>query len=73
MKVASPMNDFERGSIPKEKSRIVQEGIKGGNVSETYRRHGIAPNLFYRCKDEAEQAAKSALGGRIAAVAATRG
>jgi transposase-like protein len=30
----------------------VQEGIKSGNVSETCRRHGIAPNLFYRWKVE---------------------
>ena len=27
----------------------------------------IAPMLFYRCKDEAEQGAKAALGGRRAA------
>jgi hypothetical protein len=39
---------------PEEKWQIVQEGIKSGNVSETCRRHGIAPNLFYRWKDEAE-------------------
>src|SRR6266481_5553766 len=48
---------------PEEKWQIVQEGIKSGNVSETCRRHGIAPNLFYRWKDEAEQGAKAALGG----------
>src|SRR5882757_1410425 len=47
---------------PEEKWQIVQEGIKSGNVSETCRRHGIAPNLFYRWKDEAEQGAKAALG-----------
>jgi len=29
-----------------EKWQIVQEGIKSGKVSETCRRHGIAPNLF---------------------------
>ncbi|MGH9682667.1 MAG: transposase [Candidatus Acidiferrales bacterium] len=52
---------------PEEKWQIVQEGIKSGNVSETCRRHGIAPNLFYRWKDEAEQGAKPALGGRSAA------
>ncbi len=44
-------------------------------ISETCRRHGIAPNLFYRWKDEAEQGAKqgakAALGGRSAAVAET--
>jgi transposase-like protein len=49
---------------PEEKWQIVQEGIKSGNVSETCRRHGIAPNLFYRWKDEAEQGAKATLGGR---------
>ena len=50
-----------------EKWEIVQEGMKSGNVSETCRRHGIAPNLLYRWKDEAEQGAKAALGGRSAA------
>jgi transposase-like protein len=49
--------------FPEEKWQIVQEGIKSGNVSETCRRHGVAPNLFYRWKDEAEQGAKAALGG----------
>ena len=56
---------------PEEKWQIVQEGIKSGNVSETCRRHGIAPNLFYRWKDEAEQGAKAARGGRSAAAAET--
>src|SRR5215471_5729830 len=46
---------------PEEKSQILQEGLKGGNVSETCRRHGIAQTLFYRWKDEAEQGAKAAL------------
>ncbi len=54
-----------------EKWEIVQEGIKSGNVSETCRRYVIAPNLFYRWKDEAEQGAKAALGGRSAAAADT--
>jgi transposase len=54
-----------------EKWEIVQEGIKSGNVSETCRRYGIAPNLFYRWKDEAAQGAKAALGGRSAAAADT--
>jgi transposase-like protein len=48
---------------PEEKWQIVQEGVKSGNVSETCRRHGIAPTLFYRWKDEAEQRAKAALRG----------
>jgi transposase-like protein len=48
---------------PEEKWQIIQEGIKSGNVSATCRRHSIAPNLFYRWKDEAEQGAKAALGG----------
>jgi transposase len=56
---------------PEEKWQIVQEGIKSGNVSETCRRHGVVPNLFYRWKDEAEQGAKAALGGRSAAAAET--
>lgn len=48
---------------PEVKWQIIQEGLKSGNVSETCRRHGIAANLFYRWKDEAEQGAKAALGG----------
>jgi transposase-like protein len=48
---------------PEEKWQIVQEGIESGNVAETCRHHGIAPNLFYRWKDEAEQGEKAALGG----------
>ncbi len=56
---------------PEEKWQIVQEGIKSGNVSETCRRHGIALNLFHRWKDDAEQRAKAALGGRIRLVVDT--
>jgi transposase len=56
---------------PEEKWQIVQEGIKSGNVSETCRRYEISPTLFYRWKDEAEQGAKAALGGRSAAFAET--
>ena len=52
---------------PEEKWQIIQEGMKSGNVSETCRRHGIAQTLYYRWKDEAEQGAKAALGGRSAA------
>ena len=56
---------------PEEKWQIVQEGIKGGNVSETCRRHGISPSLLYGWRDEAEAGAKAALGGRSAAAAET--
>jgi len=56
---------------PEEKWQIVQEGIKSGNVSETCRRHGIAPSLLYRWKDEAEAGAKAALGGKSAAAGET--
>src|SRR6202158_4764378 len=56
---------------PEEKWQIVQEGMKSGNVSETCRRHGIAQSLYYRLKDEAEQGAKPALGGKSAAAAET--
>jgi transposase len=45
--------------------------MRSGNVSETCRRYGIAPALFYRWKDEAEQGAKAALGGRSPAAAET--
>ncbi len=54
-----------------EKWEIVQEVLKSGNISETCRRYGIAPTLYYRWKDEAEQGAKAALGGRSAAAAET--
>jgi transposase-like protein len=46
-------------------------GRKPRNVSETCRRHSISPNLFYCWKDEAEQGAKAALGGRSAAAVET--
>jgi len=57
--------------IPEEKWQIMQEGIKSGKVSETCRRHEIAPNLFCRWKDEAEQGAKAALVGKSAAAVET--
>jgi len=43
--------------------------VKSGKVSETCRRYGIAQALYYRWKDEAEQRAKAALGGKSAAAA----
>jgi transposase-like protein len=46
---------------PEEKWQIVQESKAG--MSRRCRRHGIAPNLYYRWKDEAEQGAKAALRG----------
>ena len=52
---------------PEEKWEILQEGLRSGNMAETCRKHGIAANLWYRWKDEAEQGAKAALGGRSAA------
>jgi transposase-like protein len=56
---------------PEEKWQILQEGMKSGSVSETCRRYEMAPNLFSRWKDEAEQGAKAALEGRSAAAAET--
>ena len=56
---------------PEAKWEIVQEVIKSGNISEACRRHGVSPALFYRWRDEAEQGAKAALGGRSAAAAET--
>jgi len=54
---------------PEEKWEIVLEGLRSGNIAETCRRYGIAPNLYYRWKDEAEQGARAALGGKSAAAA----
>jgi transposase-like protein len=51
---------------PEQKLEIVLEGLKGGNIAETCRRYEIAPNLYYRWKDEAPQGATAALGGRSA-------
>ena len=45
--------------------------MKSGIVAKTCRRRGIAPNLSYRWKDEAELGAKAALGGSSAAAAET--
>jgi transposase-like protein len=56
---------------PEQKWEIVQEVFRSGNISETCRRHGVSPALFYRWRDEAEQGAKAALGGRSAAAAET--
>src|SRR5580704_12426159 len=47
---------------PEEKWQVAQEGIKSGNVSETYRRHGIAPNLFYRWKMKRNKERRPRLG-----------
>jgi transposase-like protein len=52
---------------PEEKWQIVLEGLKSGNVAETCCKYEIAPNLYYRWKDEVEAGAKAALGGRSAA------
>ena len=52
---------------PEEKYQIVLEGLKGGNIAESCRKHEIAPTLYYRWKDEVEQGAVAALGGRSAA------
>src|ERR1700679_3825473 len=52
---------------PEEKGQIVLEGLKSGNVAETCRKYEIAPTLYYRWKDEVEEGAKAALGGRSAA------
>ena len=36
---------------PEEKWEVVLEGLRSGNIAETCRRYGIAPNLYYRWKD----------------------
>jgi transposase-like protein len=50
-----------------EKFAIVIEGLKSGNIAETCRNHNLAATLFYRWKEDVEQAAVAALGGRNAA------
>ena len=57
---------------PEEKWQIVQEGIKSGNVSETCRRHGIAPNLFYRWRGRSRAGSEGSAWGRSAAAARNR-
>ena len=47
-----------RVQTPEAKWEIVLEGLRSGNVAETCRRYGIAPNLYYRWKDEAQQTEK---------------
>jgi len=54
-----------------EKWEIVLAGLRSGNISETCRRYGIAPNLYYRWKEEALEGARAALRGRSAAAAPT--
>ena len=49
-----------------QKLEIVLEGLKSGNIAETCRRYEVAPNLYYRWKNEALQGATAALGGRSA-------
>ena len=39
---------------PEEKWEIVLEGLRSGNVAETCRRYGIAPNVYHRWKEEAQ-------------------
>ncbi len=39
---------------PEEKWQIVLERLKSDNVAETCRKYEIAPNLYYRWKDELE-------------------
>ena len=48
---------------PQEKWQVVPEGLKSSNIAETCRKYEIAPTLYYRWKDEVEQAAVAALGG----------
>ncbi len=47
--------------IPEEKWEIVWEGLWSGNIAETCRRYGIAPNPYYRWKGETELGARAAL------------
>lgn len=53
------------------KLQIVMEGIKSGNLSETCRKHEIAPSLYYRWKEEVEKGALEALNGKTTVAAET--
>ncbi len=46
---------------PKEKLRIVLEGIKAENVSALCRQEGIGPKDYYRYRDKVIEGALSAL------------
>jgi len=50
-----------------EKFAIVMEAVKSGNVAEVCRKNEISPAVYYRWKDEMEEGALAALGGRSAA------
>jgi len=50
---------------PEQKLEIVLEGLESGNIAETCRRYEVAPNLYYRWKDEALQGATAALLGML--------
>ena len=47
---------------PKEKLRIVLEGIRAENISELCRREGICPKDYYRYRDKVVEGALEALG-----------
>ena len=46
---------------PKEKLRIVFEGMKADNISELCRREGISPTDYYRYRDKIVEGALEAL------------
>ncbi len=46
---------------PKEKLRIVLEGIRAENISELCRREGICPKDYYRYRDKVMEGALEAL------------
>lgn len=46
---------------------MVLKGLRSGNIAETCRRYGIAPNLYYRWKDEAQLVTMAAFGGKSTA------
>jgi transposase-like protein len=61
-----------RKFIAEEKWQIVLKGLKSGNIAETCRTYEIAPNLYYRWKDEVEQGARLRLGVRAQPRALTK-
>ena len=47
---------------PKEKLRIVFEGMRAENISELCRQEGISPTDYYRYRDKIVEGALEALG-----------
>ena len=50
---------------PKEKLRIVFEGLRAENISELCRQEGIRPTDYYRYKEKVMEGALEAVNGKF--------